>query len=82
MRALHPHVGARLELEHDVTIGVLRAALASDTGACAGRARASSEGRLLLGCDPGVLELLEVQPPGGRAMDAAAYLRGHRAPRR
>jgi hypothetical protein len=24
-----------------------------------------------------VLELLVVQPPGGRAMDASAYLRGH-----
>ena len=28
----------------------------------------------------GVLELLVVQPPGGRAMDAAAYLRGHGLP--
>ncbi len=35
------------------------------------------DGRLLLECTPGTLELLTVQPPGGRAMDAAAYLRGH-----
>jgi methionyl-tRNA formyltransferase len=40
--------------------------------------RASAE-RLLLDCSDGALELLVVQPPGGRAMDAAAYLRGHRA---
>ena len=40
------------------------------------------EGRLLLGCRPGTLELLVVQPPGGRAMDAAAYLRGHGLPGR
>jgi hypothetical protein len=29
-----------------------------------------------------VLELLVVQPPGGRAMDASAYLRGHGLPGR
>jgi methionyl-tRNA formyltransferase len=33
-------------------------------------------GRLLYGTRAGALELLEVQPPGGRAMDAGAYLRG------
>jgi methionyl-tRNA formyltransferase len=35
------------------------------------------DAHLLLQCTPGVLELELVQPPGGRAMDAAAYLRGH-----
>jgi methionyl-tRNA formyltransferase len=40
------------------------------------------DGRLLLNCAEGVLELLVVQPPGGRAMDASAYLRGHGAPGR
>jgi methionyl-tRNA formyltransferase len=38
------------------------------------------DGRLLLDCAAGTLELLEVQPPGGRAMDASAYLRGHGPP--
>ena len=42
----------------------------------------AGDGRLLLACTPGVLELLEVQPPGGRAMDAADYLRGHESPGR
>ena len=41
------------------------------------RLRASGD-RLLMDCRAGVLELLVVQPPGGRAMDAASYLRGHR----
>ena len=35
------------------------------------------DGRLLFGCSDGALELLEVKPPGGRAMDAGAWLRGH-----
>jgi methionyl-tRNA formyltransferase len=43
---------------------------------------AAREGRLLLDCTPGVLELLVVQPAGGRAMDAASYLRGHGPPGR
>ena len=50
-------------------LGVLRAAV-REPGA-AGELRADG-GRLLLGG----LELLEVQPAGGRPMDAAAYLRG------
>jgi methionyl-tRNA formyltransferase len=39
----------------------------------------ATDGRLLFGCVDGALELLEVQPPGGRPMDAGAYLRGHAA---
>ena len=38
---------------------------------------AASAGHLLYGTSDGALELLEVQPPGGRPMDAEAYLRGH-----
>lgn len=40
-------------------------------------ALAVHEGRLLFGAADGPLELVEVRPPGGRTMDAAAYLRGH-----
>ena len=71
VRALHPHIGARMRLADGTTIGVRRAALVEDA--------APAAGRMLLRCQPGVLELLEVQPPGGRPMDAAAYLRGHAA---
>ncbi|HEV2075697.1 MAG TPA: methionyl-tRNA formyltransferase, partial [Thermoleophilaceae bacterium] len=38
------------------------------------------EGRVLFGCSGGALELLRVKPPGGREMDAAAYVRGHPPP--
>ena len=81
VRALHPHIGARLQIAEETAIGVRRAALAPQESLAPGELLAR-DGRLLLGCDPGALELLEVQPPGGRAMDASAYLRGHGAPPR
>jgi methionyl-tRNA formyltransferase len=95
VRALHPHVRARVQLPDGTLLGVDRAALVEeapsaagpDAGAGDGRAHAepgmrASSGRLLLRCTPGVLELLVVQPPGGRPMDASAYLRGHELPGR
>jgi methionyl-tRNA formyltransferase len=78
VRALHPHVGARLELDDGSALGILAAA-AVDDGAEPGRLM-SRAGRLLLGCADGALELREVQPAGGRPMDAAAFLRGHPLP--
>ncbi|MEA2180545.1 MAG: methionyl-tRNA formyltransferase [Solirubrobacteraceae bacterium] len=58
VRALHPHIGARIELDDGTFLGVLRARVGDGGFAWHG------------------LELLEVQPPGGKPMDAAAYLRG------
>jgi methionyl-tRNA formyltransferase len=79
VRALHPHIGARVALADGTLLGVHRAALLDE--ASHGRyAPTVRDGRLLLDCAPGVLELLVVQPPGGRAMDASAYLRGHGPP--
>jgi methionyl-tRNA formyltransferase len=78
VRALHPHVGARVQLDDGSMLGVHRAALAPpDTHSTPGL-NAGEDGTLLLCCTPGTLELLVVQPPGGRAMDASAYLRGRR----
>ena len=57
VRALHPHIGARLPLDDGTLLGVHRARVGED----------------------GSLELLEVQPPGGRPMAYADYLRGHAA---
>jgi methionyl-tRNA formyltransferase len=100
VRALHPHIGARVRLNDGTMLGVHRAALApgehpiEDHGVAsagqlggAGADSAPTLGvqavgeRLLLECRPGVLELLVVQPPGGRPMDAASYVRGHFPPR-
>ena len=61
VRALHPHIGARWN-----DLRVLRARVAEP----------GADG-LLIETTDGALELLEVQPPGKRPMDAAAYLRGH-----
>jgi methionyl-tRNA formyltransferase len=71
VRALHPHIGARLP----GGLGVL-SARATDLAVAPGELVAA-DGQLLYGATPGALELLAVQPPGRRAMDAAAYLRGH-----
>ena len=70
VRALTPHIGTRVVLRDGAFLGILRAA-PRDPDAT-GPLRAE-DGRLFLGG----LELLEVQPAGGRPMDAAAYLRGH-----
>jgi methionyl-tRNA formyltransferase len=109
VRALHPHIGARLELADGTALGVRRAMAlpANPPGSTSPLVSASAPGsppvgasapgnppvgasgcpapgvladvggRLLYGTRDGALELLEVQPPGGRAMDAGAYLRGH-----
>jgi methionyl-tRNA formyltransferase len=94
VRALHPHIGARARLDDGTMLGVQRAALVDEEpagddqargeegsdGPCLG-VRARDE-RLLLACVTGTLELLVVQPSGGRPMDAASYLRGHGLPGR
>ena len=57
VRALSPHIGARIEQPDGSFLGVSAARVGPD----------------------GALELVEVQPPGGRPMAYADYLRGHAA---
>jgi methionyl-tRNA formyltransferase len=90
IRALTPHIGAYIELEGGERLGVRKARPAAaaadaeeeddpptppDPGAFVARGD-----RLLFGCADGALELLEVQPAGGNAMDAGSYLRGRGVP--
>ena len=78
VRALHPHIGARVELADGTLLGVLEAALApGDEAELGARGVIVADGRLLLLAAEGALELLVVQPPGGRPMTGEAYLRGH-----
>ena len=76
VRALSPHVGTYVELPSGDRLGVLKAALVPSDDPGPGEL-GESDGRLLFGAASGALELQEVRPPGGRAMDAAAWLRGH-----
>jgi methionyl-tRNA formyltransferase len=73
VRALNPHVGTWIELPNGDRLGVRRAQAVPE-GAEPGTL-ATRDGRLLFGS----LELLEVQPAGGRAMEASAWLRGQGA---
>jgi methionyl-tRNA formyltransferase len=80
IRALTPHIGAYIAFEDGERLGVTSASVADDS-LDQGRVQAS-DGRVLVGCGEGALELIEVQPPGKRPMPVAAFLRGHALPAR
>jgi methionyl-tRNA formyltransferase len=79
VRGLTPHIGAYLETAEEERLGV-RKARAVDVSVQTGAVK-SEWGALLVGCCRGALRLDEVQPPGGKPMPVAAYLRGHSLPR-
>jgi methionyl-tRNA formyltransferase len=79
VRALTPHIGARLPLPDGTLLGV-RAANVRMDGPSEPGAFAVDEGRLLVGTPDCALELREVQPPGGRPMPAEDFLRGRTLP--
>jgi methionyl-tRNA formyltransferase len=74
VRALTPHVGARIALPDGTLLGVGQASARMD-GPEPGTF-ADEDGRLVVGTVDGCLELREVQPPGGRPMAAEDFLRG------
>jgi methionyl-tRNA formyltransferase len=79
VRALRPHIGARLPLPDGTWLGVIAARVPDPpipTLAPAGGRVRAEDGRLLLDCNGGALELVEIRPPGGRPMAAEAWLRG------
>src|SRR5438067_12105447 len=71
VRALNPHVGTWIEIGGRERLGVRRARVAS-VSAAQGQL-VEDDGRLLWGCSGGAVELLVVQPPGGRAIEAADF---------
>ena len=76
VRALTPHIGARVLLDGGDWL-VVRAARVLPDGPPPGQV--SLEGpRPVLGCAEGALELVEVQPSGRRPMTGEDYLRGRR----
>ena len=77
VRALTPHIGAHVVLADGSRLGIRAARVAAGGEPPAGTV--SFDGPVpALGTAEGALELLEVQPPGGRPMSGADYLRGHR----
>ena len=80
-----PHIGARAALADGTSWASRARRWRRRAGERGGRRRLGSCGgevgvdgsQLLYGASDGALELLEVQPPGGRPMGAEAYLRGH-----
>ena len=82
VRALNPHIGARVELADGTMLGVQEAGLLDEQAQRRSPGVVERDGLLLLDCAPGALELRVVQPPGGRPMDGAAYLRGRGLPPR
>jgi len=77
VRALTPHVGAYVLLADGTRLGVSSAQVLPAGGPPAGEVSFGGE-RPVLGCAEGGLELLVVQPPGGRPMSGEDYLRGRR----
>ena len=75
VRALTPHIGAYVQLGTEERLGVRCARAAPGAGPAPGELD-ERDGSLLFGTVDGMLELLEVQPPAGRPMAAADYLRG------
>jgi methionyl-tRNA formyltransferase len=82
VRALSPHIGAYLELPGLGRLGVWRVRVlptAPDPGTAPGTVLLDGSVPVLI-CADGALELLEVQPPGGKRMDGSSYLRGRLRP--
>ena len=79
VRALTPHIGAYVELAGGDRLGVRRATLAAGVDDVEPGALDARDSTLLYGAAQGALELLEVQPAGGKPMATADWLRGHRA---
>ena len=78
VRAFNPHIGTFVELGDGERLGVRRAALAVDGAGVPAGALADRDGQLIFGAEGGAIELQEVQPAGGKPMEAAAWMNGRR----
>lgn len=80
VRACNPWPGACAALNSQ-PIKIWRTHVDSENAASAAPGSIlGARGRLLVAAQPGVLELLDVQPPGKPRMSAAAFVAGHRLP--
>jgi len=80
VRALTPHIGARtFYSEISGPVKVLRSRILRDDFL---RAEPGvilpAKGRILVACGEGILEIMKLQAPGGRPLEAGDFLRGRR----
>jgi methionyl-tRNA formyltransferase len=79
IRALAPHIGARTfhpEVEGPVKVWRARIFGGGDLSLAAGHIHAEN-GRILVGCSAGILEVLELQIPGSKRLSARDFLLGN-----
>lgn len=74
VRALTPHIGARLSVPDGDPIGVKKTTLCEM--AVGSGVVTTADGELLVGYPEGTLRIDRLVPPGGKEMDAADWLRG------
>jgi methionyl-tRNA formyltransferase len=80
VRALAPHIGAALSGPGDERLGVWDAVARPAAPGDPAPGELRLDGKVpILGCAPGTLELMTVQPAGRKAMPGDAYLRGLRS---
>ncbi len=75
VRALHPHIGAWIELDDGTRLGVLRARALPGEGE-PGQMIVLGDGGVAIQCAEGQLKLLVVKPPGRHEMSGEDWLRG------
>ena len=75
VRAFDPFPGASFQLDGE-TVKLWRAGLQPDAHGRPGEVLAAQDGRLSVACGEGALDLLQLQRPGGRRLDTAAFLQG------
>ncbi len=81
VRALRPHIGARLgPYSNSAFLGVTSARVADEFQSRKPGWVHQEGDQLLLDCNEGSLQLLEVQPPGGKPMPTREWLRGRPDP--
>jgi methionyl-tRNA formyltransferase len=73
VRAFDPFPGASFMLDGEV-VKLWRAALRPDRHGRPGEVLAAHDGCLAVACGEGALDLLQLQRPGGRRIDAAAFV--------
>ena len=73
VRAFDPFPGASFPLDGE-SIKLWRAALRPELSGRPGEVLVAQDGRLCVACGEGAIDLLQLQRPGGRRIDAAAFL--------